>query len=244
MYFSVLSLSILLGLSWTSVASDEGNTGVGFRNLSTFWDQIQQQIISPSYVVNISICGALSIMNDTHWFRPCTLETLLATNQSDFNNSLKNTHCYLHNVTGLNINHTALILETYLAYPLLTHLLSYSMATTAAFLDFLFFGGLAVTAYLYVSPSIFFFTPLALIFLVIFIRRIIENCLALRYAWTRHTNFILDDKGRVFVNHDDVLIGDKQGLRVGDQKIKAAAVVFRGRRAELLREAHAEEWSW
>nr|AEC48055.1 large glycoprotein [Kibale red colobus virus 1] len=240
MYFSVLSLSILLGLSWTSVASDEGNTGVGFRNLSTFWDQLQQQIISPSYVVNISICGALSIMNDTHWFRPCTLETLSKVNHSDINK----THCYLHNVTGLNINHTALILETYLAYPLLTHLLSYSMATTAAFLDFLFFGGLAVTAYLYVSPSIFFFTPLALIFLVIFIRRIIENCLALRYAWTRHTNFILDDKGRVFVNHDDVLIGDKQGLRVGDQKIKAAAVVFRGRRAELLREAHAEEWSW
>nr|APP93304.1 GP5 [Kibale red colobus virus 1]APP93343.1 GP5 [Kibale red colobus virus 1]APP93356.1 GP5 [Kibale red colobus virus 1]APP93369.1 GP5 [Kibale red colobus virus 1]APP93382.1 GP5 [Kibale red colobus virus 1] len=240
MYFSVLSLSILLGLSWTSVASDGGNTGVGFRNLSTFWDQLQQQIISPSYVVNISICGALSIMNDTHWFRPCTLETLSSVNHSDINK----THCYLHNVTGLNINHTALILETYLAYPLLTHLLSYSMATTAAFLDFLFFGGLAVTAYLYVSPSIFFFTPLALIFLVIFIRRIIENCLALRYAWTRHTNFILDDKGRVFVNHDDVLIGDKQGLRVGDQKIKAAAVVFRGRRAELLREAHAEEWSW
>nr|AHH53582.1 large glycoprotein [Kibale red colobus virus 1] len=248
MYSSVLSLFILLGLSWTSAVSGSLSSDNRFLNLSDFWEQLQQQIISPSYVVNISVCGALSIMNDTHWFKPCALEELkeIMKNQSAEQplEKLNASHCYLHTVTGLNINHTALILETYLAYPLLTHLLSYSMATTAAFLDFLFFGGLAITAYYYVSPSIFFFTPLALIFLVIFIRRIIENCLALRYAWTRHTNFILDDKGRVFVNHDDVLIGDKQGLRVGDQKIKAAAVVFRGRRAELLREAHAEEWSW
>nr|AHH53708.1 large glycoprotein [Kibale red colobus virus 1] len=248
MYSSVLLLSTLLGLSWISVVDGSSSSSYGFHNLSSFWEQIQQQIISPSYVVNISVCGALSIMNDTHWFRPCTYDELTkASNGNETHDrleALNASHCYLHTVTGLNINHTAIILETYLAYPLLTHLLSYSMATTAAFLDFLFFGGLAITAYYYVSPSIFFFTPLALIFLVIFIKRIIENCLALRYAWTRHTNFILDDKGRVFVNHDDVLIGDKQGLRVGDQKIKAAAVVFRGRRAELLREAHAEEWSW
>nr|AHH53750.1 large glycoprotein [Kibale red colobus virus 1] len=242
MYSSVLLVSILCGLSWISVAEADETGNYSFLGLSMFWDQLKNQIISPSYVVNISVCGALSIMNDTHWFKPC--------NSSEFNENnnkrdkIKKLPCILHSVTGANINHTAIILETYLAYPLLTHLLSYSMATTAAFLDFLFFGGLAVTAYYYVSPSIFFFLPLALIFLVIFIKRIIENCLALRYAWTRHTNFILDDKGRVFVNHDDVLIGDKQGLRVGDQKIKAAAVVFRGRRAELLREAHAEEWSW
>nr|AHH53554.1 large glycoprotein [Kibale red colobus virus 1] len=247
MYSSVLLVSILCGLSWISVTEVGAAQDYSFLNLSTFWGQLTQQIISPSYVVNISVCGALSIMNDTHWFLPCNVSSLNETiqrggNQTGFD--VKNLNCILHSVTGANINHTAIILETYLAYPLLTHLLSYSMATTAAFLDFLFFGGLAVTAYYYVSPSILFFLPLALIFLVIFIKRIIENCLALRYAWTRHTNFILDDKGRVFVNHDDVLIGDKQGLRVGDQKIKAAAVVFRGRRAELLREAHAEEWSW
>nr|AHH53820.1 large glycoprotein [Kibale red colobus virus 1] len=241
MYSSVLLVSILCGLSWISVTEVDAMQNYSFLNPSTFWDQLKNQIISPSYVVNISVCGALSIMNDTHWFKPCNSSEDLLNLTTDKVGKLP---CILHSVTGANINHTAIILETYLAYPLLTHLLSYSMATTAAFLDFLFFGGLAVTAYYYVSPSIFFFLPLALIFLVIFIKRIIENCLALRYAWTRHTNFILDDKGRVFVNHDDVLIGDKQGLRVGDQKIKAAAVVFRGRRAELLREAHAEEWSW
>nr|AHH53778.1 large glycoprotein [Kibale red colobus virus 1] len=245
MYSSVLLVSILCGLSWTPASEADVQQNYSFLDPSTFWGQLTQQIISPSYVVNISVCGALSIMNDTHWFLPCNVSALNETykeNTTQFD--VKNLNCILHSVTGANINHTAIILETYLAYPLLTHLLSYSMATTAAFLDFLFFGGLAVTAYYYVSPSILFFLPLALIFLVIFIKRIIENCLALRYAWTRHTNFILDDKGRVFVNHDDVLIGDKQGLRVGDQKIKAAAVVFRGRRAELLREAHAEEWSW
>nr|AHH53792.1 large glycoprotein [Kibale red colobus virus 1] len=250
MYSSVLLVFTLCGLSWISVTGAAGRETPSFPDLSTFWDQLTQQIISPSYVVNISVCGALSIMNDTHWFQPCNITTIKNLNATvngsnqRIEDEIKKLPCILHTATGANINHTAIILETYLAYPLLTHLLSYSMATTAAFLDFLFFGGLAVTAYYYVSPSIFFFLPLALIFLVIFIRRIIENCLALRYAWTRHTNFILDDKGRVFVNHDDVLIGDKQGLRVGDQKIKAAAVVFRGRRAELLREAHAEEWSW
>nr|AHH53764.1 large glycoprotein [Kibale red colobus virus 1] len=242
MYSSVLLVSTLCGLSWISVTEADGTANYSFLGPSTFWEQLKNQIISPSYVVNISVCGALSIMNDTHWFKPCNLSDLRKT--TTWSEKINTLPCTLHSVTGANINHTAIILETYLAYPLLTHLLSYSMATTAAFLDFLFFGGLAITAYYYVSPSIFFFLPLALIFLVIFIKRIIENCLALRYAWTRHTNFILDDKGRVFVNHDDVLIGDKQGLRVGDQKIKAAAVVFRGRRAELLREAHAEEWSW
>nr|AHH53694.1 large glycoprotein [Kibale red colobus virus 1] len=243
MYSSVLLVSILCGLSWISVTEANATVNYSFLELSKFWEQLKNQIISPSYVVNISVCGALSIMNDTHWFQPCNISTIKGGNNITAED-INKLPCILHTVTGANINHTAIILETYLAYPLLTHLLSYSMATTAAFLDFLFFGGLAITAYLYVSPSIFFFLPLALIFLVIFIKRIIENCLALRYAWTRHTNFILDDKGRVFVNHDDVLIGDKQGLRVGDQKIKAAAVVFRGRRAELLREAHAEEWSW
>nr|QAB05856.1 GP5 protein [Southwest baboon virus 1] len=206
---------------------------------------IFSNLFSPSYVVNISVCGAFDIQNNTHWFRPCNVSQLQnATKNATDEAHIKSLPCVIHNYTGTHINHTKVLLETYLAVPLLTHLLSYYFATTAAFLDFTFFGGLASTAYIYESPALLLYTPLALIFLVVFTRRLTRNIMALRYAWTRHTNFIIDQKGRLFVNHDDVLIEGPNGVKIANTEVRIATVVLGGRKANLLRSAHAEEWSW
>nr|AIP91254.1 GP5 protein [Mikumi yellow baboon virus 1] len=230
----LLSTSVCLGATNTSHSPD--------ATLSAIFNSL----ISPSYVVNISICGAMDMQNGTHWFRPCTVGELQNATRNDTGGKDKftNLQCVVHNYTGTLINHTKVFLETYLAVPLLTHMLSYFCATTAAFLDFTFFGGLAGAAYYYRSPALLLYTPLALVFLTVFIRRLTLNILALRYAWTRHTNFIIDQKGRLFVNHDDVLVEGPNGVKLADKEVRVATVVLGGRKAHLLRSAHAEEWSW
>ncbi|AKI29950.1 GP5 protein [Pebjah virus] len=248
MYISVLlSLTLLLSSTVTRCVSSDGD--VKSYAPSSWMSKVKEMILEPSYVVNISICGAFDIQNNTHWFRPC--DSFKQNITGNCNNEtarcsafLNNLPCMLHNYTGSHINHTQVLLETYLAVPLLTHLLSYYAATTASFLDFTFFGMLAGSAYYYFSPSFFFFAPLALIFLCIFLRRIITNCMALRYAWTRHTNFIIDQKGRLFVNHDDVLVSDQGQVKLGDHRVVVAKVILGGREAQLLRESHVEEWAW
>ncbi|AJI43734.1 GP5 protein [DeBrazza's monkey arterivirus] len=248
---SALSTFLLLCACCVSTFKTASATDVGgFSSNSTLWSSFKNHIISDSYVVNISICGALDISNNTHWLTPCNYsqfkQDCLDGNGTFKKNENKCNHssCFLQHYTGQNINYTRVILETYLATPLFTHLLSYYAATTAAGLDFLYFAGLALTAVYYQSPAFLTFSPLALIFLVVFVRRLVLNCMALRYAWTRHTNFIIDQNGRLFVNHDDVLIADKDGVKVGSQKVKVAKVILGGREACLLRQAHVEEWTW
>nr|AGA19086.1 ORF7 [Simian hemorrhagic fever virus] len=235
----VLLLLILVGNC--KIAAGRGNGG--FSSNSTLWSNFGSYFISQSYIVNISVCGALSIQNGTHWLP----DNITVSHSHTTNNSqamvvlIKD---YLQNYTGVNINHTTLVLETYLAYPILTHLLSYYCATTAAFLDFTFFAGLGLTAIYYESPAFVVFLPLALVFLGIFALRLTRNFMALRYAWTRHTNFILSDDGKLFVNHDDCLIEDQGGIRLGKQKIKVKKVILGGREAHLEKQAHVEDWSW
>nr|AHH54142.1 large glycoprotein [Kibale red colobus virus 2] len=232
--FSLL-VSILFGLSCTV----NGNNASSFLPPQDFISKLSDMIVSPSYIVNISICGALDIQNSTLYYNKTQT---IKSNSSD-NTNVKLSHFYMY-YNGSLRNYSKIILETYLAYPLLTHLLSYFMATTAAFLDFAFFGGLALSAYHFVSPAFLLYLPLALIFLVVFLKRLIVNIMSCRYAWTRHTNYILDNHGRIFVNHDDVLIEDKGKIKLGDIGVEAAKVILGGREATTLRKACVEEWSW
>nr|AHH54044.1 large glycoprotein [Kibale red colobus virus 2] len=233
--FSLL-VSILFGLS-CAVNSD--NT-TSFLKPTDFISKLSGMIVSPSYIVNISICGALDIQNSTLYYDNNN-KSIKIKDQNKTIVGIDQFHLYYN---GSLRNYSKIILETYLAYPLLTHLLSYFMATTAAFLDFAFFGGLALSAYHFVSPAFLLYLPLALIFLVVFLKRLIVNIMSCRYAWTRHTNYILDNHGRIFVNHDDVLIEDKGKIKLGDVGVEAAKVILGGREATTLRKACVEEWSW
>nr|AHH53918.1 large glycoprotein [Kibale red colobus virus 2] len=232
----LLLVSILFGLSCAASNNDTKD----FLKPDEFILRLSDMIVSPSYIVNISICGALDIQNSTLYYNKNNI-TLTPPTPASNTTSINQFHLYYN---GSLRNYSKIILETYLAYPLLTHLLSYFMATTAAFLDFAFFGGLALSAYHFVSPAFLLYLPLALIFLVVFLKRLIVNIMSCRYAWTRHTNYILDNHGRIFVNHDDVLIEDKGKIKLGDKGVEAAKVILGGREATTLRKACVEEWSW
>nr|AHH53876.1 large glycoprotein [Kibale red colobus virus 2] len=232
----LLLVSILFGLSCAA----DNNTRKAFLPPTDFTSKLLDMIVSPSYIVNISICGALDIQNSTLYYNK---SRIFIANKGTNGNSTNISYFHMY-YNGSLRNYSKIILETYLAYPLLTHLLSYFMATTAAFLDFAFFGGLALSAYHFVSPAFLLYLPLALIFLVVFLKRLIVNIMSCRYAWTRHTNFILDNHGRIFVNHDDVLIEDKGKIKLGDIGVEAAKVILGGREATTLRKACVEEWSW
>nr|ALS54289.1 GP5 protein [Free State vervet virus] len=241
MLSAFLPFCVLAMLLTTCGATNASDNSL-FVNPSGFISELRKTLISDSYVVNISICGALSIQNNTHWFQDLSSCSPLG-NQTKEKTPFPVT-CTIHNYTGININHTRLVLETYLAVPLATYYLSFFAATTAAFLDFLFWLGLSLTAAHYTSPSFIVYAPLACIFLVVFLKRIITNCLALRYAWTRHTNFIIDQSGRLFVNHDDCLIERNGKTVLGDQEVKVGKVILGGRLAHGIRSTHVEEWGW
>nr|ALS54191.1 GP5 protein [Free State vervet virus] len=242
----MLSASLLccvLATLLTTCCAGVGNSTSLFKDPYGFILALQKTLISDSYVVNISVCGALSIQNNTHWFQDLTAcnHTNPSVNHSNYSFPVS---CLIHNYTGVNINHTRLALETYLAVPLATYYLSFFAATTAAFLDFLFWLGLSLTAAHYTSPAFIVYAPLALLFLIVFLKKIIINCLALRYAWTRHTNFIIDQSGRLFVNHDDCLIERNGKTVLGDQEVKVGKVILGGRLAHGIKSTHVEEWGW
>nr|ALS54177.1 GP5 protein [Free State vervet virus] len=239
---SASSLCCVLATLLIASGVTEANSSSLFSNPLGFIQALQRTLISDSYVVNISVCGALSIQNNTHWFQD--LSTCNYTNHTNTPSTNFPVTCLIHNYTGVNINHTRLALETYLAVPLATYYLSFFAATTAAFLDFLFWLGLSLTAAHYVSPAFIVYAPLALLFLIVFLKRIIINCLALRYAWTRHTNFIIDQSGRLFVNHDDCLIERNGKTVLGNQEVKVGKVILGGRLAHGIKSTHVEEWGW
>ncbi|ANB32510.1 GP5 protein [Zambian malbrouck virus 1] len=240
LHASLLSCVLLTLLIQFSNGANS-NTSL-FSSPAGFISALQQTLISDSYIVNISICGALDIQNQTHWFQDFShCKPLTATSNTTTSYPVS---CEIQNYTGQYINHTRLALETYLAVPLATYYLSFFAATTAAFLDFLFWLGLSLTAAHFASPAFIVYSPLAIVFLVVFLKRAITNCLALRYAWTRHTNFIIDQSGRLFVNHDDCLIERNGKTVIGNQELKVGKVILGGRLAHGIKSTHVEEWGW
>ncbi|AKC89301.1 ORF7 protein [Simian hemorrhagic encephalitis virus] len=247
----MLSASLLCSVCATLLivsVQATNSTNSLFSSPSEFILALQKQLISDSYVVNISICGALDIQNNTHWFQSlndcnCTTNTN-DTSKANHSYRCASIACQVHNYTGTWVNHTRVALETYLAVPLATYYLSFFAATTAAFLDFLFWLGLSLTAAHFTSPAFILYAPLALLFLILFLKRFIINCLALRYAWTRHTNFIIDQSGRLFVNHDDCLVERNGKAVLGREEVKVGKVILNGRLAHGIKSAHVEEWGW
>nr|ALS54331.1 GP5 protein [Free State vervet virus] len=244
MLFAFSLSCVLLTLLIPSSSANATSTSL-FANPKGFILALQKTLITDSYVVNISICGALDIQNNTHWFQDLS-NCKSVTSGDNTSNITTGTSvaCTIRNYTGSHINHTRLALETYLAVPLATYYLSFFATTTAAFLDFLFWTGLSLTAAHYASPAFVVYTPLAVLFLIVFLKRFIINCLALRYAWTRHTNFIIDQSGRLFVNHDDCLIERNGKTVVNNQEVKVGKVILGGRLAHGIKSTHVEEWGW
>nr|QPI69364.1 GP5 glycosylated envelope protein [Porcine reproductive and respiratory syndrome virus 1] len=165
-------------------------------------------------------------------------------------NGSSSTYQYIYNLTICELNGTAWLsshfdwaVETFVLYPVATHILSLGFLTTSHFFDALGLGAVSVTGFYggrYVLSSIY--SVCALAALVCFAVRAVKNCMACRYARTRFTNFIVDDRGRIHRWKSPVVV-EKQGkAEIGGGLVTIKHVVLEGVKAQPLTRTSAEQW--
>nr|WHO19497.1 GP5 [Betaarterivirus suid 1] len=160
------------------------------------------------------------------------------------------TYQYIYNLTICELNGTAWVsthfswvTETFVLYPVATHILSLGFLTTSHFFDALGLGVVSVTGFhggRYVLSSIY--GACALAAFVCFAIRVVKNCMACRYARTRFTNFIVDDRGRIHRWKSPVVVEKLGKAEVGGNLVTIKHVVLEGVKAQPLTRTSAEQW--
>nr|UOF38123.1 capsid protein [Porcine reproductive and respiratory syndrome virus] len=133
--------------------------------------------------------------------------------------------------------------ETFVIFPVLTHIVSYGALTTSHFLDTVGLVTVSTAGYLhrrYVLSSIYAVCALAA--LTCFVIRLAKNCMAWRYSCTRYTNFLLDTKGRIYRWRSPVIIEKKGKVEVEGNLIDLKRVVLDGSAATPVTKISAEQW--
>nr|ACG54271.1 envelope glycoprotein [Porcine reproductive and respiratory syndrome virus] len=133
--------------------------------------------------------------------------------------------------------------ETFVIFPVLTHIVSYGALTTSHFLDTAGLITVSTAGYYhgrYVLSSIY--AACALAALICFVIRLTKNCMSWRYSCTRHTNFLLDTKGRLYRWRSPVIIEKGGKIEVGGDLIDLKRVVLDGSAATPVTKVSAEQW--
>nr|QOJ37709.1 envelope protein [Porcine reproductive and respiratory syndrome virus] len=133
--------------------------------------------------------------------------------------------------------------ETFVIFPVLTHIVSYGALTTSHFLDTVGLITVSTAGYYhkrYVLSSIYAVCALAA--LVCFAIRLAKNCMSWRYSCTRYTNFLLDTKGRLYRWRSPVIIEKGGKVDVGGHLIDLKRVVLDGSAATPVTRVSAEQW--
>nr|ALM30903.1 glycoprotein 5 [Porcine reproductive and respiratory syndrome virus] len=133
--------------------------------------------------------------------------------------------------------------ETFVIFPVLTHIVSYGALTTSHFLDTVGLITVSTAGYYhgrYVLSSIYAVCALAA--LACFIVRLTKNCMAWRYSCTRYTNFLLDTKGKLYRWRSPVIIEKGGKVDVGGDLIDLKRVVLDGSAATPVTKVSAEQW--
>nr|AWB51121.1 glycoprotein 5 [Porcine reproductive and respiratory syndrome virus] len=133
--------------------------------------------------------------------------------------------------------------ETFVIFPVLTHIVSYGALTTSHFLDTVGLITVSTAGYYherYVLSSIYAVCALAA--LVCFAIRLAKNCMSWRHSCTRYTNFLLDTKGRLYRWRSPVIIEKGGKVDVGGHLIDLKRVVLDGSAATPLTKISAEQW--
>nr|QCY65137.1 major envelope protein GP5 [Porcine reproductive and respiratory syndrome virus] len=133
--------------------------------------------------------------------------------------------------------------ETFVIFPVLTHIVSYGALTTSHFLDTAGLVTVSTAGYYhgrYVLSSIYAVCALAA--LTCFVIRLTKNCMSWRYSCTRYTNFLLDTKGRIYRWRSPVIIEKKGKVEVGGHLIDLKRVVLDGSAATPVTKISAEQW--
>nr|QEG99604.1 glycoprotein 5 [Porcine reproductive and respiratory syndrome virus] len=133
--------------------------------------------------------------------------------------------------------------ETFVIFPVLTHIVSYGALTTSHFLDAVGLITVSTAGYLhrrYVLSSIYAVCALAA--LICFTIRLAKNCMSWRYSCTRYTNFLLDTKGKLCRWRSPVIIEKGGKVDVGGHLIDLKRVVLDGSAATPVTKISAEQW--
>nr|AXQ60117.1 glycoprotein 5 [Porcine reproductive and respiratory syndrome virus]AYE88576.1 GP5 [Porcine reproductive and respiratory syndrome virus] len=133
--------------------------------------------------------------------------------------------------------------ETFVIFPVLTHIVSYGALTTSHFLDTVGLVTVSTAGYChgrYVLSSIYAVCALAA--LICFVIRLTKNCMSWRYSCTRYTNFLLDTKGRLYRWRSPVIIEKEGKVEVGGHLIDLKRVVLDGSAATPVTKISAERW--
>nr|ACG52034.1 envelope glycoprotein [Porcine reproductive and respiratory syndrome virus]ACG52109.1 envelope glycoprotein [Porcine reproductive and respiratory syndrome virus]ACG52115.1 envelope glycoprotein [Porcine reproductive and respiratory syndrome virus]ACG52175.1 envelope glycoprotein [Porcine reproductive and respiratory syndrome virus]ACG52243.1 envelope glycoprotein [Porcine reproductive and respiratory syndrome virus] len=152
------------------------------------------------------------------------------------------TICELNGTEWLG-SHFSWAVETFVIFPVLTHIVSYGALTTSHFLDMVGLITVSTAGYYherYVLSSIYAVCALAA--LICFVIRLTKNCMSWRYSCTRYTNFLLDTKGRLYRWRSPVIIEKGGKIEVGGNLIDLKRVVLDGSAATPVTKVSAEQW--
>nr|WMZ97455.1 GP5 [Porcine reproductive and respiratory syndrome virus] len=166
-------------------------------------------------------------------------------------NSSSSSHVQLiYNLTICELNGTDWLnkkfdwaAETFVIFPVLTHIVSYGALTTSHFLDTIGLITVSTAGYWhgrYVLSSIYAVCALAA--LSCFAIRLVRNCMSWRYSCTRYTNFLLDTKGKLYRWRSPVIIEKGGKVDVGGHLIDLKRVVLDGSAATPVTKISAEQW--
>nr|QHD63733.1 25kD major envelope protein [Porcine reproductive and respiratory syndrome virus] len=166
------------------------------------------------------------------------------------NNSSSSHLQLIYNLTICELNGTDWLnksfdwaVETFVIFPVLTHIVSYGALTTSHFLDTVGLIAVSTAGYYhgrYVLSSIYAVCALAA--LTCFVIRLTKNCMSWRYSCTRHTNFLLDTKGKLYRWRSPVIIEKGGKVEVEGHLIDLKRVVLDGSAATPVTKISAEQW--
>nr|QHD62981.1 25kD major envelope protein [Porcine reproductive and respiratory syndrome virus] len=166
------------------------------------------------------------------------------------NNSSSSHLQLIYNLTICELNGTDWLdrkfdwaVETFVIFPVLTHIVSYGALTTSHFLDTVGLVTVSTAGYYhgrYVLSSIYAVCALAA--LICFTIRLTKNCMSWRYSCTRYTNFLLDTKGKLYRWRSSVIIEKRGKIEVNGHLIDLKRVVLDGSAATPVTKVSAEQW--
>nr|ALF03174.1 glycosylated membrane protein 5 [Porcine reproductive and respiratory syndrome virus] len=179
----------------------------------------------------------------------CIVPSYLAVLVNASNNS--SSHIQLiYNLTLCELNGTDWLakkfdwaVETFVIFPVLTHIVSYGALTTSHFLDTVGLATVSAAGYYHgrcVLSSIYAVCALAA--LICFVIRLAKNCMSWRYSCTRYTNFLLDTKGKLYRWRSPVIVEKGGKVEVEGHLIDLKRVVLDGSAATPLTRVSAERW--
>nr|AAM15954.1 envelope glycoprotein [Porcine reproductive and respiratory syndrome virus] len=165
-------------------------------------------------------------------------------------NGNSSTYQYIYNLTICELNGTDWLSASFslgsrdlCALPGVTQILSLGFLTTSHFFDALGLGAVSTAGFVggrYVLSSVY--GSCAFAALVCFVIRAAKNCMACRYARTRFTNFIVDDRGRTHRWKSPIVVEKLGKAEVGGDLVAIKHVVLEGVKAQPLTRTSSDQW--